>query len=76
MEDLEGRLARIGYRPVRREAECWRVAQLGAPAPIRRVCSESRSRDPAHSHALRLWLDRLGDVERPMLYRIRRATRG
>jgi hypothetical protein len=70
MEDLENRLAGIGYRRVGREPECWRVAQIGS---ISRA--PARPRDPAHSRSLRFWLDRLVDREPPTHYRVWPATR-
>jgi hypothetical protein len=69
MEDLDNRLAAIGYRPVPRERDYWRIAQTGVPARAGGH-SASRGRDPAHSHVLQLWLDRLVDLERPTHYRI------
>jgi hypothetical protein len=70
MEDLENRLAGMGYRRVGREPECWRVAQIG-PAS----CSPARPGDPARSRSLRFWRDRLVDRERPTRYRVCPATR-
>jgi hypothetical protein len=69
MEDLDNRLVGLGYRQVRREPDCWRVTQIGVSAA---TCGRegSRRRDPASSRALRLWLDRLVDLERPTPYRI------
>lgn len=74
MEDLENCLVHMGYGRARREAECWRVAQIGAPVPHGRAVA--RLRDPARSRVLRLWLDRLSEIERATPYRARRAARG
>jgi hypothetical protein len=32
MENLQNRLARLGYRAEARDPECWQVAQVGGPA--------------------------------------------
>src|SRR5260370_38447451 len=71
MEDLENRLAGIGYRGVGRVPECWRVAQIGSASR-----SPARPRDPAHSRSLRFWLDRLGRPAPPTPYRISPVIRG
>lgn len=74
MEDLESCLAEVGFGRARREPECWRVTQIGGSAAVASRRSASRPRDPARSPVLRLWFDRLSDIERPApVYRIRRV---
>ena len=76
MEDVESRLAAIGYRGLEPEPECWRVSQITAPGPLARPGPVSRPGDPARSLALRLWLGRLAKGERSRPYRISRAPGG
>jgi len=66
MEDLQSRLARIGYRRERNEPECWQVARSGAPSGA----SPTSAREPSRSRALLAWLDRLRDRHRPAPYQI------
>jgi hypothetical protein len=73
MQDLEDRLAAIGYRPVQKSAECWQVLRIGATPPPPRMPPAPQQRDPAYSPALRFWLGRTGRFEPSSLYRIRRA---
>lgn len=71
MNDVEDRLAAIGFRRLRHEPECWRVTRIGTPAPS----APSRPRrEPANSRALPRWLDRLTDRQRPSPYRISPVT--
>jgi hypothetical protein len=71
MKDPKNSLTTFGFCPVRREAECWRVARISAPIPS--VPARSR-REPANSRALPRWLDRLADCDRPSPYRITPVT--
>jgi hypothetical protein len=72
MEDLENRLTGMGYRRVRPDAGCWQVSRLEA-TPARPVCSPSRPQNAARNRMLRFWLDRLGDLDLPAPYVIRRV---
>jgi hypothetical protein len=69
MEDLENRLSGIGYRPVQKGAECWRVSRAGATTPTPSTHAAPQRTDPV----LRFWLRRLGRFDASPLYRIRRA---
>jgi hypothetical protein len=76
MEDLEYRLAEIGYRSAKRGPECWQVSQIGEAEPLALQSPRLRRQDPAYSLALRLWLGRLANDEQPMPYRISKAAEG
>jgi len=76
MEDLEDRLAEIGYRRTGLEPQRWRVSQIDAATAPPRAGSVCQSEDPVSSPVLRFWLDRLVDRQRPTPYRIGRATQG
>jgi hypothetical protein len=77
MEDLEHRLAAIGYRRAACEPERWRVSQIRGPAVrTARQASRSGPLDPARSVALQLWLARLAKGEQPRPYRIYRVPEG
>jgi hypothetical protein len=74
MEDLENCLTGMGYRRVRSDAECWQVSRFDAAMLVGHAPSPSRQRVSASNQMLRFWLDRLGDLDRPAPYLIRRVT--
>lgn len=70
MDSVDNRLEAIGLRVNQRGTECWRVERAG---PATRGRGASRC-DPARSHALWVWLDRLSDRRSAAAYRIRRIA--
>ena len=70
MEDLQDRLAAIGYRRASGGAGHWHVAQADA-SPLRRTISRRRVAVD-FSPALRFWVWRLRADDRPSPYRVQR----
>ena len=67
MEDIAHRLTELGYRRTRPEPECWRVTQIGAPAP---ATLTKPPREPAESRALARWRRLLSDRREAAPYQI------
>jgi hypothetical protein len=65
MEDIAQRLVDLGYRRTRPEPECWRITQIGAPAP-----GAVSAREPAASRILARWRNRLSERKGPSPYQV------
>ena len=72
MQNVEERLAAIGFRGSRSETTCWRAVRLDRPVlPAR---APEAGPEPSCSGALMRWRELLARSSRPSPYRISRIV--